>query len=179
MVLMRRQTSTPGNQSVDFSDYDASSINRYQSRKSERSFTGVHEFGTELEQSKPFTKAQWFTIFQYMVLAAVVYYSWTSNANLSKTKSEIFYVDLEYESLQETLLETEEELRHAHDDFTKLQMKLKSTNNRLTANEKVKDNKGRMVITDTLLERHQSQAKRIVAMQKRIQDINRNELVQK
>ena len=182
MVQMRRQSSHAENYAANYGGYDASARNKHQKSMSDRFFFG-DDYGSDEHDSKGLLKStrklsrkELFIIVQYVVFIAVFYYAWSTNTQLKQTVTELTNMNQEYAYLEEALLETDEELKNAHDDFDKLQKKLTTINPLQEDDADMSDSKKRMEIADKLFGRHDAQAQRMVAMQERIQQIHKNYL---
>jgi hypothetical protein len=189
MVLMRRQNSTPVQETADYSCYDSPMVGSFQHSKSERSYfddpelRNIPDFVSPAgkgssKTSKPVVN-KLFLAFQYLAFAAMMYNVWTTSGDLAKTTSELANVNLDYENLRETLDETEIELRNAHHDFTRLQMNVNHAQPMAALGNGVTSSEERKAVADTILGRHDAQADRMVLLQKGIQEMHRLELLEK
>ncbi len=191
MVLVKRQTSNPGSCTVNYGGFDSPKAASKGGMKSERSFfhdlegkTKIPEFITSRESFKKYSKSKRtisarfaFRVLQYVVFGYVVMRTWRANTLLAKTNDELSVMNDEYQSLQELLKDTETELRHAHDDFLKLQVRVNTITPHVDIKKGVKNSDDRKVLTDTILDRHDAQAERIKALQQTIQDTQKADLI--
>ena len=182
MVLMRRQTSHPG-YAIDYGEYDAP--RNFQRHKSDQHIfqdpelrRNVYEDYEKVKKKptlggKILSIRRTFILIQYLIFAGVLFYAWKSNNKLSKTTAELQGMYAEQEALSDMIVQTEMELRNAHADFMKLQMNF---NTLKPFDRRMNDPEGRQEMSQTLMERHDAQAKRILDMQRKIQEIHYNDL---
>lgn len=193
MVLMRRQNSTPGKDYVvDYSCYDSMMVNGFQTCMPERSgyddpeqrspgakMPQRSEAPVKLSPLKSTNTKKWLMIFQYVAFTAMLINLWSTNTHLSKTMDDLSVVNSDYDALHAALSETERELQRAHDDFTRLQMKLNHVQPMATLGSGVKNGEERKAVADTIMGRHDAQADRMSVLQRGIQAMHRAELEEK
>lgn len=192
MGLVKRQTSNPGSYTVNYGGFDSPRSNLNMYSKSERSFFDDLEGEAKIQEmplrdsrkKKMKSKNQipqrlLFNIIQYAVFFYVLLRTRRASINLRKTNDDLSVMNKDYEVLQEMLEETEFELKQAHDDFLKLQVRVNTMTPHTEIHRGIKNSNDRKVLTDTIVDRHNAQAKRIDNMQKAIQEIHRRDLIQK
>ena len=113
-------------------------------------------------------------IIQYVIFAFIALNAWRTNDKLTKTGLELSQVNMDYNFLEATLADTENELKSAYEDFNKLKSAFSSAQPKLDLGVQMKE--GRKAVSDTLLGRHDAQAQRIVDLQKKIQEIHLQDL---
>ena len=192
MGLVKRQTSNPQSYTVNYGGFESPRSNMNIYSKSERSFFDDLESEAKIpamplkDSRKKKTKSNKripqkliFGMIQYAVFLYVLVRARRASVNLRKTNDNLSVMNEDYKIIQEMLKETELELKQAHNDFLKLQVRVNTMTPHTEIHRGIKNSYDRKILTDTIMDRHSAQAKRINDMQKTIQEIHRRDLIQK
>ncbi len=198
MVVVKRQTSNPGTQStnlgsytVNYGGFDSPRANPYANHnKSDRSYFHDVEGKSkipELHQSNSLKKQKkgkksipvryMLNLIQYLVFGFLLMKTWSARSELEITNTELSMMNKDYGHIKGLLQDTEVELKQAHDDFLKLQVRVNTMTPYPDIHRGITKSSERKVLTDTIIDRHTAQHNRIKAMQKTIQDIHKQELI--
>lgn len=183
MVLLRRQTSLPDRRIMDhYGEYDVVTNNFHRSQSQTSSYydedpelydcrlnknTCKSSRSGNVSQSNKLSIKSFFNFFQYFVFTAIIINVWRTHYSLSQTGLELTKMTNDYIALQDSLLATEIELRNANQDYQKL-------TKRFNTSPKNNDH-----LHNELIQREQTQARRIDAMQKYIQQVDHDDLLQR
>jgi len=116
---------------------------------------------------------------QYLILGLIFVQCIKSHKNVQRINMELASLQIEYESTNSHLVDLEQELDSAHEDFHKLQMTLLVGQSNKHTYPAGLSEEGRKEVTDKIIQKQEHQVDRIAQLQKSIQKNYEVELTRK